>query len=125
MEAETIAVNTTSGVEGVIVPENTAGGDTSPKIVPNSPNGKGGKPLGSAQDRLEILAQELRNGAAAGLPIQVRYTEKDGRSVMLIAVWDVWHCPVCNWPNAVPNKCQNDKCQTNQVPNNGSLTVGV
>lgn len=105
-----------SGAGAAIVPESIAGVDTSTAIVPNSRKGKAEQLLGSAQDRLEILAQELVNARRAGLKISAKSVERNGAKLMLIAVYDAWKCQTCGWWNAGGDKCQNDKCQT-IVPN--------
>lgn len=111
MEAVRTEENTTSGVAVAIVPENTAGADTSQG--PNYRKGRAAKPLGSPQERLEILAQELLNARHAGLRITARSTERQGAKLILIAIWDAWQCQTCGWWNVGGDKCQNEKCQTN------------
>jgi hypothetical protein len=108
-----ITANTISGEKVAIVPGNTAGADTSTETVPNSRPAKAVRLLGSAQDRLEILAQEIINARRAGLEISVKETERDSAKLIVIAVWGAWKCAKCGWLNIVEDKCQNAKCQTN------------
>lgn len=69
-------------------------------------------PLGTPQERLEMLQNEVRNSGLAGLPIRFDFITVGTQKVLVITVVGAIECSSCGWWN-LGTECQNDKCPTN------------
>lgn len=68
-------------------------------------------PLGTPQERLEMLQNEVRNSGQAGLPIKFDFVkDRSGNSILVITVKGARSCQSCGWWN-LSEGCQNDKCK--------------
>lgn len=67
-------------------------------------------PLGTPQERLEMLQNEVRNAGMANLPIKFDFVaSKSGKPILVITVAGARACEHCGWWNLTA-ECQNDKC---------------
>lgn len=83
-------------------------------ITSTASDGASAGMLGTPQERLEIIQQEVRVGTEAGL--QIRFDERQGYLVILVS--GVQICPSCGWWN-LDASCANETCLRN------SKKVGV
>lgn len=126
MQVDTGA-DTTTGVAEPAKAANTAKVDTSPKAANGSKRSSRARVKATAdpaakEDWIQILQQTCKNALEAGIDLRYKTVERDGQTLVVIAVYGAAVCPECrNWSLG---QCRNPECKLFQPEKATAQNVG-
>lgn len=78
-------------------------------IISTESDAESSVPLGTPQERLQILQMEIRNSALAGLPVRYEVRMMAGVPHLIVVIPHVTECDQCKWLQ-YQEQCQNPRC---------------